>query len=310
MPCFRRSRCCRHPGAFTLVELLVVIAIIAVLIGLLVPAVQKVRAAANRVACANNLHNIGRALHNFQSTRGKFPPGWVVGPFPPAGAPLGANHWSWPFLLPYLEQQALAAQYRWDVKWDSPVNQPVVQTQLVILQCPSAEANRVGKANPTTGEGACTDYGPTLGVSPDHVDLSLINRPADYRGVLAQNSMARPGDITDGTSNTILVAECAGRPTTWWAGRMVPDVLAPGGPWASGANGFSVAGSAPDGATRPGPCAVNCTNYGELYSFHPGGANVVFADGSVRFLQAGISLRVLAALITRAGGEIVSPSDY
>jgi prepilin-type processing-associated H-X9-DG protein len=226
------------------------------------------------------------------------------------GAPLGANHGSWPFLLPHLEQQALAAQYRWNVKWDNPVNQPVVRTQLVILQCPSAEANRVGQANPGTGEGACADYGPTLGVNPALADMGLIDRVGDYRGALAQNFMARPGDITDGFSNTILIAESAGRPTTWWAGRLIPDVLAPGGPWASGANGFTVTGSTTDGATRPGRCAVNCTNHGELYSFHPGGANAVFADGSVHFLQAGINLRVLAALITRAGGEVVSPSDY
>ena len=69
-------------------------------------------------------------------------------------------------------------------------------------------------------------------------------------------------------------------------------------------------GSTPDGATKPGPCAINCTNDREVYSFHPGGANAVFADGSVHFLKAGIDIRIFARLVTRAGGEVVSASDY
>src|SRR5260370_37762454 len=126
---------------FTVLELLVVIAIIAVLIGLLVPAVQKVREAANRTACANNLKNLGLALHNYHDTFKKFPPG-AVGPF--GGFPQFAglkHHGLGTYLLPYLEQQALAGQYRWDVSWFDPPNQPVVTTPLKIWQCPSAETD-------------------------------------------------------------------------------------------------------------------------------------------------------------------------
>src|SRR5438128_2545572 len=104
----------RRSSGFTLMELLVVIAIIAVLIGLLLPAVQKVREAANRIQCGSNLKNVGLALHNFENTHGRFPPGGVVGPFPPAGVPNTTTHGWGPFLLPYLEQQPLADQYRWD----------------------------------------------------------------------------------------------------------------------------------------------------------------------------------------------------
>src|SRR5262249_40994052 len=117
-------------------------------------------------------------------------------------------------------------------------------------------------------------------------------------------------DIVDGTSQTILIAEAAGRPKRWQAGRYVPGRFSAGGPWACGVNRIEVWGSTPNGAGHPGPCAINCSNDQEVYSFHPGGANILFADGSVHFLQATIDIRVFARLITRAGGEVVSAADY
>src|SRR5579864_6327454 len=127
--------------AFTLIELLVVIAIIAVLIGLLLPAAQKVREAANRMSCTNNLKNLGVASHNYHDTYGRFPPG-ALGPR--AGFPQFnglSEHGLATFLLPYVEQQSLFQPYRWDVSWFDPPNQDVVRTQLRVWQCPSAEAN-------------------------------------------------------------------------------------------------------------------------------------------------------------------------
>ncbi len=301
----------RHHG-FTLIELLVVIAIIAVLMGLLLPAVQKVREAANRMSCTNNLRNIGLASHQFENARGGFPPSTIAGPFPEAGVPAGVYQGWAVFILPYLEQQALADQYHWDLSFVHPQNQPVVATQLKILQCPSAEPNRfstVGDFAVYGTKGACTDYAPTRAVAAELIDSGLVDKVGNYRGVMSWNHMTRQSEITDGTSNTILFAECAGRPRLWRVGQAGPDQTLPAA-WAGSVIRLIVQGSSFDGATRPGPCAVNCTNDGELYSFHPGGANTVFADGSVHFLKAGMDIRILARLITRAGGEIVSADDF
>ena len=121
--------------------------------------------------------------------------------------------------------------------------------------------------------------------------------------------MASFSQIFDGTSNTILVTEDAGRPKLWQNGRPGQDQINNGAVWAGYNNGFYVHGSNSDGMGSWGPCAINCTNDREVYSFHTRGANALFADGRVQFLSDSMTLRMLAALATRAGGEVVS-GDY
>ena len=102
-----------------------------------------------------------------------------------------------------------------------------------------------------------------------------------------------------------MLTECAGRPRLWRAAGRFRGTTSTGGVWVGGTLIFGQ-GSTPDGVTQPGPCAINCTNNREVYSFHPGGANAVFADGSVHFLKANIDIRIFARLVTRAGGEVAT----
>jgi prepilin-type processing-associated H-X9-DG protein len=174
-----------------------------------------------------------------------------------------------------------------------------------------------------------TDYAAVAGVDPTLAALYPGQIQASP-GILVRNDRATIAAVTDGLSNTIMVAESAGRPQVYRRGHSFgspPAERVNGGGWARPASDFDVKGSTPDGASVPGSCALNCTNgldvgsrpfpdpvYGingtsETYSFHVNGANVLMGDGSVRFISAGVDIVTFAALGTRAGGEAVG-YDY
>jgi prepilin-type N-terminal cleavage/methylation domain-containing protein/prepilin-type processing-associated H-X9-DG protein len=288
----------RIPG-FTLIELLVVIAIVAILLGLLLPAVQKLQEAASRITCSNNLKQIGLALHHYHAANGSFPASDVKAP---------GIRYSWvPCILPYMEQQAVYNQYRFSATWTDPSN-TVVSAPLAVFRCPSAPSDRL--SIPLPNNAACSDYNATRGVAPALIAAGLVPPTPDLDGVLIRGQNTRLTDVSDGSSNTIMVGEDAGRPQLYNAGQVVQGFLVRGAAWASGGGPFLIDGSSTDGSISVGPCAINCTNNGEFYSFHPAGAQALFADGSVRLLQSKMSIATLAALVTRQGGEVTPEGDY
>jgi prepilin-type N-terminal cleavage/methylation domain-containing protein len=306
---------------FTLVEMLVVIAIIGVLVALLLPAVQKARESANRVHCANNLKQIGLAILDYQASHGAYPPAWVDSPH---------NHaWS-AYVLPYLDQENLAKLYQWNYNWDDPHNQAVVSTPLKVMVCPSTPYLEPFDNLGGGKKAAVGDYAPLNLVpeSPYRV-LGLAVPAADKRaGVPNQNSGVKLIDIKDGTSNTLMITEDAGRPTHYIRSGRGPvpsnpqkyfgcdnakvgtDGRVTGAGWADRTSDIPPHGFTPDGLACSGVCPVNCSNNNETFSFHPAGVNGVFADGSVHFISARISLRTFIDLATRQGGEIVGGADY
>jgi prepilin-type processing-associated H-X9-DG protein len=261
--------------------------------------------------CSNNLKQLGLALHGYHDTHSSFPLA-VTDNGPDGTTGFNIAHGWGLYILPFIEQQPLFDLFRKDVAGYRPENAQVTSTHLKVFQCPTApEQNRYMTFGPFQLFGtraACGDYANTLGVDVELARLGWVDTVADFRGVLTL-TRTRLADITDATTNTILLTEDAGRPRLWQAGKAGRDQVVQGGPWTAPRNGITILGSTPDGTMKPGPCALNCTNAAEVYSFHSGGANAVFADGSVHFQKTGMDIRILARLITRAGGEVLG-SDW
>src|SRR5262245_7482973 len=202
--------------AFTLIELLVVIAIIAILIALLVPAVQKVREGASRTQCLNNLKQMGIALHAFHDARKFFPPGGVTKAIPALGVPSGLQHGWAVFILPFIEQGNLARQYRLDLDFRAAGNAAVVGTPLQIFSCPSSPTFGGFQTLTPSGFGtvklAVGDYGVNNAINSALAPLGLIQAVGNYLGVMRVDELRRLAEVMDGTSNTLVITEDAARP--------------------------------------------------------------------------------------------------
>ena len=316
----------RSQRAFTLVELLVVIAVIGVLLGLLLPAVQASREASRRSKCSNNLKQLALGILSYESVRMKLPLGYTN--------PAGSTKWhSWvPFVMPFLEESAKMKQYDFSVEWWKSPNREISMTPLRVMQCPSTPAlDRIAdkpESSPPNKTGFCADYFGMAGVNKE-INNALSGAeqftfnssdasPLILRGPLFWYATDNPFNsleqVTDGQSRTILIGECAGREDVWRIGKMTPvnytsspASRARGGAWLTTDNPYQIGSRTAwnDPSPIPGRLGINNSNeWGHcLYSFHPGGANVSMSDGSVHFMAADMSLRLLAELCTRAGGE-------
>jgi prepilin-type N-terminal cleavage/methylation domain-containing protein/prepilin-type processing-associated H-X9-DG protein len=299
--------------AFTLIELLVVIAIITMLIAILLPAVQKVREAANRVQCQNNLKQMGLALQNYLNNQESFPPGFAFVPHDSTGIPPfldTAPGWGWAsYLLPYLEQESLAKMMDPSHGVHEPRFENYRTTRLKAFECPSdPEVGVFTLENPwgePRGKAATNSYAACYGSWGPIGEL-----PEGGNGIFYRNSKMRIQQISDGTSNTIALGERAALfVRTPWAGALEWTVI-----------------RTTDGApvylsvTEESPVEVLATFGDQLnspfstpycfFSPHSNAGMFLFADGSVHSITTGVAYSVLNALATRAGGETLTGGDW
>ena len=324
------SRCAdaRKWSGFTLIELLVVIAIIGILVAILLPAVQQAREASRRIACSNNLRQLGVALHNFHSAHQRFPPG--------RGDPLPGVFSAHAYLLEHLEQTSVrqAIDFRkapttfsvaGGVVHDGTVNLPAATARLSVLQCPS---------DPLAGGVPGSEFGSTNYAANAGSGLKQWGSLTDADGVFFKGSRIGLRDITDGSTQTVAMSERLNGPGLQDSGNLESDVQRlmleiPGGndttpaacaspnsgncyrergaKWILGNYGNTLY----DHYYSPNAATWDCMNLQQqkaltaARSMHPGGVMVLLCDGSVRFASDSIDQSLWRALATRQTGEVV-----
>ena len=296
----------RRRPAFTLIELLVVIAIIAILIGLLLPAVQKVREAAMRTKCENNLKQMVIGIHNYSNVYGPFPPAYRNKPPTPTSYLPG---WGWgTLILPFVEQDAMYSQLKVDTVTfgngtnaaqpnqhpATPPSQPfLTQRPMPLFRCPADNGPDINAFRNNHGT---SNYRAVCG--PDDASGAFVTN-ADRGGIMYQNSKNGPTDVPDGLSNTLMIGECMYDTATdkWaalWAGMI--------GYYNSAINISSVMWQVDNTSAQ-----INGTAPQAFSSRHPGGAYFAFGDGSVRFFREGGDVTKLKWLAGRKDGQAVNP---
>jgi prepilin-type N-terminal cleavage/methylation domain-containing protein/prepilin-type processing-associated H-X9-DG protein len=288
----------RTRRGFTLIELLVVISIIGVLIALLLPAVQAAREAARRIQCTNNLKQIGIAFHNYHDAHSTLPPGYTY----LLGYSTGGFGWA-SMILPYMEQTPVFNAINFNLPAWSSQNSTACTQSLSFYQCPTDYTVTKGYLEREGFRYAKSSYVACFG--PADMDLT----PEDRKGLFSRNSRTWFADVTDGMSQTLAAGERTNAVFLTVIGS---------------SNHFDLETVWP-GAIKENPVddhahttlfqsayLINNPNFDDRnsMSYHPGGSNYLFGDGSVKFLKLGIDLGVYQSLGSRAGGEVVGSDQY
>jgi len=329
----------RSLHGFTLVELLVVIAIIGILIALLLPAVQAARESARRAQCSNNLKQIGLGMHGHADSRQAFPPvctlpistgdqteqqainGYLTPlKYAPHIGLLGTapqtKHSVFAFILPWLEQKNAYDAYQFKYEWDDVRNRLAVRNHIPILICPTAPSapdRKIFDGNPD--DHYTTDYAVMAFITEDF-RLGMVPKHVAERGRGRWGAMLRPNEdmpltqVVDGLSNTVLVSEDGGRPEEYDVSGKNGDTYASGGCWANWDNFLYQHHRCTGNRLGMGQQVFNCTNNNEIYSFHTGGCNFLFCDGSIHFVPSNASPEVFVSLLTCNGGDIADGNAF
>ena len=323
---------------FTLVELLVVIAIIGILIAMLLPAVQAAREAARRMGCTSNLRQLGLAVAQYETTYGSYPPSIIL--------VNQGRHNILTLLLPFVEQQGLYDKFDLTKDWCSNAtsisggemkkcqNRDAASNPVDVFTCPSSPASPVvtygnvsavyapsrGGTFGVSDYAVCHNMG---GASPGYAEANNLLKQIGYitngstdgfdgllRPLTNSSTPLKASQVTDGTSNTYTLCEDAGRPEfKAWDGR------AHSAAWAGQTSGIYNTGAGwadPDASfSESDACGrlFNCHNDNEMFSYHPGGCNFPFADGSVHFFVNEMDIPTFVALGTPNGGELVDANE-
>ena len=305
----------RSACGFTLIELLVVIAIIAVLVGLLLPAVQAAREAARRAQCSNNLKQIGLAMHSYHSVYDTFPPAYITAVVNNPALPETGPGWGWAvMILSDLEQKPLYQGINFSLQITDPGSMTARTTSPSAFLCPSNAGSGPVVATSLTGTAISTDLSAGQYVASAG-QLEPGQFPASNNGVFYRNSRNGTRDITDGTSMTLMVGERSRNVAdATWVGAVPIWQLCTNPKWQVQECGppstmvLSHTGSAGTGSIYvPNSKSSMVDDY---WSLHPGGCNFLFCDGSVRFIRESVNPSIFSYLSTRAGGEAISADQF
>ncbi|MCL2305013.1 MAG: DUF1559 domain-containing protein [Planctomycetaceae bacterium] len=297
---------------FSLIELLVIIVIFAILIAMLLPAVQAARSAARRTQCTSHMRQLGIAIHQYLNVHEVFPSSKIEHFY--TNPNYAIKHNIMASLLPYMEAMQVYEKYDFSVNWQNTKNRSARQTRIPILICPNASQSRFCRystINENIVEYFVSDYtcceriGP--GVSKKLIDAGAITKRIDWRSMMRANwdGLVTPESVRDGLSNSMMLFECSGRPHKYEQGgrhgdpNVTPKEPMEGAEWADARAEIWIHDLC------NGTQMINCSNKNEIFSFHQGLAVFLYGDGSVRTHSETIDPEVFVSRFTANAGDIV-----